>query len=302
MASSEKSTLFSRLQELRSQQGKGWKEIADTLKEEGYREKGKTLTGNALRKRYAKWHKSETRGTSPVASDRESKQEPEGSDFERLPKGQMEQYGKQFEERAALPATSENAIASGITSLVILNNKLLEEIRQSRKIIERLEKRLEEQERETRATGTDAEQPVTSRDLLELLKEFGRGQQMKFIEENKEYDVVREEVQELIDGLVEQKVESELKSMLSEEGSFSAALTHLVDHRLKTLFSGGESVTKTSKAGPGRGKRGRTHKKFSASLEETLFNRVKSLPGQFSAHLSNALEAYLSFMEEKRTV
>jgi len=301
MASSDKAELFSRLHELRTRQGKAWKEIADTLREEGYREKGKTLTDNALRKRYAKWNKSETRGTSPVASDQESKQEPEGSDFDGLPKGQMEGYGKQFEEGAALPADSENAIASGITSLVALNNQLLEEIRQSRRIIERLEKRLEEQERETRATGTDPDQPVTSRDLLDLLREFGRGQQMKFIEENKEYDVVREEVQELIDGLVEQKVESELKAMLSEEGSFSKELSNVVDHRLKTLFSSGEPVATTPHAGPGRGRKGKTHKKFSASLEQSLFVRVKCLPGNFSSHLSNALEAYLVVMGEKKS-
>ena len=88
--------------------------------------------------------------------------------------------------------------------------------------------------------------------------------------------------------------------MLSEEGSFSKELAHLVDHRLKTLFSGGEPVVQTAHAGPGRGKRGKTHKKFSASLEESLFERVKSLPGQFSGHLSNALEAYLSVVEEKK--
>ena len=46
--------------------------------------------------------------------------------------------------------------------------------------------------------------------------------------------------------------------------------------------------------------KGKTHKKFSASLEESLFDRVKSLPGQFSGHLSNALEAYLAVMEEKK--
>ena len=47
-------------------------------------------------------------------------------------------------------------------------------------------------------------------------------------------------------------------------------------------------------------KRGKTHKKFSASLEESLFDRVKSLPGQFSGHLSNALEAYLAVMEDEK--
>ena len=47
------------------------------------------------------------------------------------------------------------------------------------------------------------------------------------------------------------------------------------------------------------GKKGKTHKKFSASLEEGLFERVRGLPGQFSAHLSNALDV-LSLLSWKR--
>ena len=123
---------------------------------------------------------------------------------------------------------------------------------------------------------------------------------MQYIEEERKDSPSREEIQQLIDGIVEEKVDTELKIMLSEGGSFSAELSRLIDQRLKTLFSAAEPVVKTAHAGPGRGKRGRTHKKFSASLEERLFERVKGLPGQFSGHLSNALEAYLSVVEEKK--
>ena len=123
---------------------------------------------------------------------------------------------------------------------------------------------------------------------------------MKFIEEKKEYDVSKEEIQQLIDQTVEDRVDSELRAMLSEGGSFSGALNHLVDRRLKSLFSPTEPVVTTPHAGPGRGKRGKTHKKFSASLEETLFERVRGLPGQFSRHLANASSTYLSVMEEKK--
>ena len=49
----------------------------------------------------------------------------------------------------------------------------------------------------------------------------------------------------------------------------------LVDQRLRTIFSSDEPVVKTAHAGPGRGKKGKTHKKFSASLEEGLFERAK---------------------------
>ncbi len=123
---------------------------------------------------------------------------------------------------------------------------------------------------------------------------------MKFIEENKEYDLSREEVQQLIERSVEDRVDAELRAMLSEEGSFSKELTGLVDRRLKTLFSGGEPVATTPHSGPGRGKKGKSHVKFSASLESNLYARAKSLPGQFSRHLANALSTYLSVMEEKK--
>ena len=123
---------------------------------------------------------------------------------------------------------------------------------------------------------------------------------MQYIEEERKDYVGREEVLQLLEETVEDKVDAELKIMLSEGGSFSKQLNHLIDHRLRTLFSGGEPVISTAQAGPGRGKRGKTHKIFSASLEEILFNRVKSLPGQFSAHLARALEGYLSVVEEKK--
>lgn len=301
MASSDKVELFSRIHELRSQEGKGWKEIANILEKEGYEENGKVLSDNALRKRYAKWKKSETRGTSLVASEPELEQEPEGSGFDQSQKGQMERHGEQFED-AALPAASENAIAAGIASLIALNNQLLGQVQQSHRVIERLEKRLEEREHKTSHTEHAEEQPVTSRELLELIREITprREQQMEHIEEKKQYRMSREDVQQWIEESVQDRVDSELKTMLSEGGSFPTALIRLVDQRLNSLFSRGEPVAQTPHAGPGRGKRGKTHKKFSASLEESLFIRVKSLPGQFSGHLSNALEAYLAVVEEKQ--
>ena len=213
---------------------------------------------------------------------------------------QRDRYDRQLEETEfGFPSSK---IASSLASLVNLNNRLLEQLREFNVRIGRLERDIEEQAHKTDHTGIDTEeQTVTSRDLLELLKELTSGrQQMQFIEEEKGNYVDREEVQKLIEETVLEKVDTELKTMLSEGGSFSAELSHLIDQRLRTLFSAGEPVVKTAHAGPGRGKRGKTHKKFSASLEEGLFERVRGLPGQFSAHLSNALDAYLAVMEEKK--
>lgn len=299
--SSERAELFSRIHELRSRRGRGWIEIADILEKEGYEENGKTLTANALRKRYAKWSQTDTRGTSPVASEPGPKQEESELDSGQLEMSRMDSPLKQLEEGAALPALStENAIASGLANLVDLNRQLLEQIQRSQQTIERLGKKLEEQEKKTFHTGMDTEQPVTSRDLLELLKEVTGKQQMKYIEEEKEYEVSREEILQMLEEKVAEKVDAELKAMLSEQGSFSKGLSGLVDQRLTSLFSGNESVATSPHAGPGRGRKGKTHKKFSASLEEGLFERVKSLPGQFSGHLTIALLAYLSVMEKEK--
>ena len=270
---SETSRLYSRLQELVIEYGNAWKTISEVIEAEGFREKDEVFTPNALRKRYMRWKESERAARLPVSS--------------------------------TPPVSTESSPAHspipGVEELIALNKQLLGQVRESNRLMQRLEKRLEEQGSKTIHTQHTDDQPITSRDLLELLKELGAGRlQMMHIEEERKDYPSREEVHHLIDEIVEERVEAELKSMLTPEGSFSVELSHLVDRRLKTLFSGSEPVPQTAHAGPGRGKRGKTHKKFSASLEESLFERVKSLPGQFSGHLSNALEAYLSVVEEKK--
>jgi hypothetical protein len=297
MEGSDKSQLSARLQELVAIHGRHWGIIAEIMEKEEFRDKGKPLSSNALRKRYKKLggieHLSE-------ASEPVSTQEQEGSDFDRLQKHRMDSALKGFGRGGSAPSGS---VEDAIASLVTLNSQLLAQIEESNRTMKRLENRIEEQK--TSHTEHTAEQPVTSRDLLELLRELGAGRfPMMHIEEEREGEKVylgREEAVQLLEETVQERVETELRTMLSEEGSFARELTHLVDHRLKTLFSGGEPVVQTAHAGPGRGKRGKTHKKFSASLEESLFERVKSLPGQFSGHLSNALEAYLAVMGEEKS-
>ena len=271
----EKSQFYSRLQELVIEHGNSWANISEVMEQEGFKEKDEPITPNALRKRYTRWKESQRAARLPVSGTTGVSSEPAAS------------YS---------PVT-------GIEELVVLNKQLLAEVRDSHTMIQRLETRIEEQELKTNHTGIDTDPPVTTRDLMELLKDItaGRGQQMQFTEEESRDLVSRGEVQQLIEESVQDRVDAELKAMLAEEGSFAKEITRLMDHRLKTLFSGAEPVVKTPHAGPGRGKRGKTHKKFSASLEESLFERVRSLPGQFSGHLSNALEAYLSVVEEKKT-
>jgi hypothetical protein len=290
MAASEKARLFSRLHELHSQQGKTWKEIAHILEEEGYEEKGETLTDNALRKRFTRWSKSEVGvpGESSLASEPVSTQEQGTSDFDRMQKHRMDSALKQFGKGGSVPAGSrEDAIAS----LVTLNNQLVEQLRESNRLMQRLGRRLAEQESKTSHTGVDVEPPVTSRDLLELLKEIGSGrQQMQFIEEERRNYVARAEVQQLLEELIPDRIDAELKAMLDWE-PVRNLISQVLDERLKA-YMGGITV-KEQHSGPGRGRSGKTHKKFSASLPEDLFEEVKSLPGMFSAHLDAALRLYL---------
>ncbi len=268
-AASDTVKLYSRLQELAIEYGNAWIKIAEAIEAEGYRERGEILTPNALRMRYRRWEKSEIATSLPVSST------PPAS---------------------TKPAPPHSPV-QGMEELISINKQLLRHILESHRMMSRLEKRIEEQELKTRHTEHTDEQPITSRDLLELIKEMGAGrQQMMHTEEQRKDSPSREEVRQLIEDRVQETVESELKTMLSQEGSFSRELARLIDHRLKTLFSGAKPAPETTHAGPGRGKKGKTHKKFSASLESDLYNRVKSLPGMFSQHLANSLEAYLVVM------
>jgi len=271
-AASDTVKLYSRLQELAIEHGNAWTKIAEAIEAEGYRERGEILTPNALRMRYSRWKKSESAARLPVSST----------------------------PPASTKTAPPHSPVQGMEELISINKQLLRQILESHRMMSRLEKRIEEQESKTRHTEHTDEQPVSSRDLLELIKEMGAGRlQMMHIEEERKDFPSREEVEQLIEEKVQDRIAAELKTMLSEEGGVSRDLARLIDKRLKTLFSGGEPVVQTAHAGPGRGRKGKTHKKFSASLEESLFDRVKSLPGQFSGHLTNALEAYLSVVEEK---
>ena len=186
---------------------------------------------------------------------------------------------------------------SSIANLVILNKKLLEQVEESNRLMQMLIRRFEEREHETSHTGISSEeQPVTSRDLLDLLKEItSKGdQQMHFIEEQRRNCVEREEVEQMLAELVQDGVDSELKTMLEGE-SVKNLISGILSDRLKVYT---QNITvKEHHKGPGRGRVGKTHKKFSASLPEDLFEEVKSLPGMFSAHLDASLRLYLKMLK-----
>ncbi|MGO9570464.1 MAG: hypothetical protein ACLP5H_23280 [Desulfomonilaceae bacterium] len=290
MEGSDKARILSRLQELVATHGKHWGIITEIMEKEGFRDKGKPLTTEALRKRYKKLSGTEQ---PSEASEPDAVKEPLRDDFEEFNKRRMDSSLKQFEEAESAAADSPG---DGIASLVTLINRLLEHVRVSNGLMKRLEKRIEQQEQKTIHADVDAEPPVTSRDLLELLKEITsrREQQMQFIEEQKRNYVEREEVQQLLEELIPDRVDAELRTMLDGE-PVRNLISGILDDRLKGYMQ--DITVKEAHRGPGRGKVGRTHKKFSASLPEDLFEEVKSLPGMFSAHLDASLRLYLKILK-----
>ena len=98
---------------------------------------------------------------------------------------------------------------------------------------------------------------------------------MQYIEEDTSNYI--SEDQRSIYETIEDRVDAELKTMLEGEG-VRGLISELIGERLKSFFQ--DIKIKDYHRGPGRGKIGKTHRKFSASLPQDLFEEVKSLPGR----------------------
>lgn len=115
---------------------------------------------------------------------------------------------------------------------------------------------------------------------------------MRYIEEDTT-DYITED-REYNHETIEDRVDAELKMMLEGE-SVRHLISDLIDQKLGLIFQNIE--IKHSHSGPGRGKLGKTHRKFSASLPQDLFEEVKSLSGLFSSHLEASLRLYLKIVK-----
>ena len=112
-----------------------------------------------------------------------------------------------------------------------------------------------------------------------------------------DYDLmnyINDTISAAIENAVQESVDQELTMMIRGE-SFKKRVQNLIDARLQSLVS--EIAIKTSGAGPGRGHKGRSHKKISLSLPKPLYMKVKELDGFFSCHVASALELYLKFQK-----
>jgi hypothetical protein len=116
---------------------------------------------------------------------------------------------------------------------------------------------------------------------------------MEYIEEDTS-NYISEELP-FIDEVIEDRVDSEIKLML-EGDSVRGIISDLIDQKLALFLQ--DMKIKEYHRGPGRGKIGRTSRKFSASLPQDLFEEVKSLSGLFSSHLEASLRLYLKIVKD----
>ena len=108
--------------------------------------------------------------------------------------------------------------------------------------------------------------------------------------------------------LVQDQVDQELKTMVSPGGSFERDLNSLISRivgeqgsdDLVSLMERIE-VSHERPPGPGRGHKGSKQvARFSATMDEETYQRMKSLSGTFSSHLTAACRLYLRALESKR--
>lgn len=107
-------------------------------------------------------------------------------------------------------------------------------------------------------------------------------------------DVVIATVVAAIEETIQDRVDEELLFMVNGE-AFATRIAALIDDRFQVMVT--QISIQTSAAGPGRGRKGRTHKKISLSLPETLYNEAKALDGFLSCHVASALELYLKLQK-----
>ena len=262
--------LMERTDALVKEYGTKWTRILGVLSEEGFsKEDGSSLTVDTIRKRYKRW--LEQRGELKREPERKSQRKEEA--VPRL---------KTSETKSALPKSPDKTIHTDDASVPV--GELLELFKGS---LERRDQMLSEKlKNDAYSRGTE-ERIVSMEARLEekLLKK------------------IREEVTEL----VQDQVDAELKTMVSPGGSFERELKTLIakiteeqgSDDLGSLMEGIE-VSNKRPPGPGRGHKGGKTARFSATMDEETYERMKSLTGTFSGHLTAACQLYLRALESKK--
>jgi hypothetical protein len=258
--------LMERTESLVKEYGPKWTRIVGILREEGFkREDNSPLTVDTIRKRYKRW--GEQRG-EPVRRTRKKKEIPK-----ELPSPGTKSVSPETPTESM--HTTETTVPVG--ELLDLFKGSLE--RRDQMLAEKLKNNTYSPETENRIISMEAR---LEEKLLKRLKE------------------------ELVE-LVRDQVDAELKTMVSPGGSFERGLKTLISKiieeqdsdDLASLMEGIE-VSNKRPPGPGRGHKGGKTSRFSATMDEETYERMKALAGTFSGHLAAACQLYLRALEAKK--
>lgn len=293
--------LRSRLVELVQSHGRKWTEIAQALEDEGYLEHGKPVSANALRKRYKRWVESGDISIPDEESSQKERRLPSAAPKERRGREKLEDL--EGDRLSPSPPTEDRRLQEEMLRVLKETRDEMVEIKERFDSREEYVRRRREHDRRRALASTEKDDERFS--VEELMAMFTPTKEEKLsqigITRTGEGNTVSmkdvlQQIREPIQETVEEMVDQELKSMLQGE-SVKSLIERGIEAKLKDYMEG--ITVKEVHKGPGRGKRGRTHKKFSASLPQDLYDEVKGLPGLFSGHLSAALSLYLKIAKEK---
>jgi hypothetical protein len=274
-----KTDLMSRAAELFQEfRGPHWAEIVKELEGEGYlKGDDKALTSNALRKRSQK---------DPVLRRlledyRQGKLQPREMSLLTVPKEHLEKRPAPSRTRVKRDNIADHAGDTTVTAKEVL--ALLQGSMQRRDEI------LIEQIRQSNTGG----------DMGGLLQIEDRMVQKM----NQEWGKIKEKVGQIevrLEILVEDKVDENLKSMVTPEGSFAKDLESVVTKVIEKKFSGEagtllSALPMTPGQGPGRWEGEGKMARFSATMPQHLYDAMKGIKddASFSARISAAVDFYL---------
>jgi hypothetical protein len=127
-----------------------------------------------------------------------------------------------------------------------------------------------------------------------MMKRVPRQPARDFVRDYDLMNYINDTVTCAIEDAVQDSVDKELLLMVNGEG-FKKRIETLIDARLRSFVA--EIAIKTSGAGPGRGHKGKSHRKISLSLPEPLYLKARELEGFLSCLVASALELYLKLQK-----
>jgi len=261
--------------------GPRWSEIAVTLQKEGFLEDGKSLSSNALRKRFQK---------DPV--------------LRKL----LEDSRKGKPQRAKTPAPREAQVkrpGPPVTRPKRDNTKdhTPDEIVTAKQVLSLLQGTMQ---RRDEMLLEQIRKSNTGPDYL-VIREIEDKMVNKMNEEWKRLEDELEQIEARLEILVEDKVEENLKSMVTPEGSFGkdleAVMTKILDKRFSgeagTLLS---ALPMTTGQAPGKWEGEGKMARFSATMPQHLYDAMKGLKDEasFSARIAAACDVYLRVLASQK--